>query len=58
VELFPSDSEDSDGGSQKEKTRKRGKRGGKGKKIKDESGPVEDDGEQDIVEDWKASDWS
>ncbi|EFA07851.1 nucleolar complex protein 2 [Tribolium castaneum] len=57
VELFPSDSEDEDGGE--EKKRKRGKRGGKNvnKKIKDESGPVEDEGGADIVEDLKMSDW-
>ncbi|KAJ3645540.1 hypothetical protein Zmor_023186 [Zophobas morio] len=58
VELFPSDSEDSDASSQ-EKKRKRGKRGGKNanKKMRDESGPVEDGGEKDIVEDIKMSDW-
>lgn len=55
VELFPSDSED----EVEEKKRKRGKRGGKkvNKKIKDESGPVEDDGGKDIVEDLDVDDW-
>lgn len=50
VELFPSDSEDDE---ENDKKRKRGKRGGKNfnKKVKDESGPVEDDGVEDIVED-------
>ncbi|XP_063916368.1 nucleolar complex protein 2 homolog [Zophobas morio] len=59
VELFPSDSEDSDGSSQKEKKRKRGKRGGNNanKRLRRESGPVEDGGEKDIVEDIKMSDW-
>ncbi|XP_044272420.1 nucleolar complex protein 2 homolog [Tribolium madens] len=57
LELFPSDSEDENEGQ--EKKRKRGKRGGKNvsKKVKDESGPVEDDGGEDIVEDLKMSDW-
>lgn len=64
VELFPSDSE-----SEKEEVsfeekkaegkRKRGKRGGKNanKKVKDHSGPVQDSGDADIVEDLKLSDW-
>lgn len=58
VELFPSDSE-----SDEETTKikpKRGKRGGKNvnkKPLVDNSGPVEDSGDKDIVEDLKLSDW-
>lgn len=63
VELFPSDSSESEAEEKSlgEKKRKRGKRGGKNvnKKIVDHSGPVDNvnDGEKDIVEDLKLSDW-
>lgn len=55
VELFPSDSEDEEG----KPKRRRGKRGGKhvNKIVHDESGPVEDSGDKDIVEDINVDDW-
>ncbi|KAJ8923311.1 hypothetical protein NQ315_001869 [Exocentrus adspersus] len=58
VVLFPSDSEDDAEEDARTKPR-RGKRGGKriNKRIVDESGPVEDDGQEDIVEDAKLDDW-
>lgn len=58
VELFPSDSESDEG--EKETKRRRGKRGGKNvnKQIEDHSGPVDSgDGDEDLVEDLKLSDW-
>lgn len=57
VELFPSDSEDES--NENDKKPKRGKRGGKkiNKRFVDESGPVEDGGQRDIVEDIKMDDW-
>lgn len=57
VELFPSDSEDE---ATETNVKKRGKRGGKNvnkKVVIDESGPVQDGGQKDIVEDIKLSDW-
>ncbi|KAJ8972628.1 hypothetical protein NQ314_000084 [Rhamnusium bicolor] len=58
VELFPSDSEDEEGENINEKPR-RGKRGGKNvnKKFVDESGPVDDGGEKDIVQDIEIDNW-
>ncbi|XP_018561160.1 nucleolar complex protein 2 homolog [Anoplophora glabripennis] len=58
VELFPSDSED-ESEENKNKKPRRGKRGGKkiNKRIVDESGPVDDGGQRDIVEDIKMDDW-
>lgn len=58
VELFPSDSED-EGGDDVDKKPRRGKRGRKkfNKTAVDESGPVEDGGQRDIVEDIQMDDW-
>lgn len=58
VELFPSDSEDESEENTNKKPR-RGKRGGKkiNKRNVDESGPVDDGGQGDIVEDIKMDDW-
>ncbi|CAH1959286.1 unnamed protein product [Acanthoscelides obtectus] len=58
VELFPSDSEDED--EETSQKRRRGKRGGKNIKKKykgNEDGPIEDGGEEDIVEDIQLEDW-
>lgn len=55
VELFPSDSE-SDNDTFESKKRKRGKRGKKVVKTID-SGPVVDNGEEDLVENLEINDW-
>lgn len=62
VELFPSDDDESNDESSKlrENKPKRGKRGGKNaRKVAkiDTSGPVDDGGVQDVVEDIEINDW-
>ncbi|CAG9817794.1 unnamed protein product [Phaedon cochleariae] len=59
VELFPSDSDDEGDEGENKNRKKRGKRGGKNvkKRSADESGPIEDTGEKDIVEDIEMADW-
>ncbi|KAJ8941623.1 hypothetical protein NQ318_000329 [Aromia moschata] len=59
VELFPSDSEDDEVAEGKKAKPRRGKRGGKNvnRKFVDESGPVEDGGQKDIVKDIDMDDW-
>ncbi|CAH0563898.1 unnamed protein product [Brassicogethes aeneus] len=57
VVLFPSDSEDEGEFEKSGKNKKRGKRGKSQKKRVEDSGPVQDDGEKDIVQDIDLNDW-